>query len=318
MSDEPKGYRTDSGLGGDRTAQAVSRQLKGMGCDLYMIGVREADTGKMMNRVKTPAEIMEGLPWLKKMNANGNDIYVRPADDLGHGLVLVDDLDRAGLERMRGDGLGPAVVVETSGGNFQAWIKLAGGEVPAAVRGEVAKRLAKTYGADPASAGARHYGRLAGFINRKEKYVDPSSGRRPWVLCRESGGRQAAIGPDLTRQASVSPEAAAAARFPAGPPAKEGRRAAAGRDAVAAYRRAMAEVAAWCGGDVSRRDYNAVVKLTDLGFTAAEIAGAMVAVSPDLEERKRGHVEDYVDRTVRKAMAAAGSRPPAGRGPASE
>ena len=211
MSVKPLSDKADHGSGGDRTARAVSRQFKAMGCDLYMIGVREASTGKMMNRMKTPEEIMEGLPWLKSMNANGNDIYVRPADDLGHGLVLVDDLDRAGLERMRGDGVGPAVVIETSADNFQAWIKLSGEEVPAAVRGEVAKRLAKTYGADPASAGARHYGRLAGFTNRKEKYVDPSSGRRPWVLCRESGGRQAAIGPDLARQASVSPEAAAAA-----------------------------------------------------------------------------------------------------------
>jgi hypothetical protein len=38
------------------------------------------------------------------------------------------------------------------------------------------------YGADPASADARHYGRLAGLTNHKGQYED-TYGQQPWVLC---------------------------------------------------------------------------------------------------------------------------------------
>ena len=44
---------------GDRTAQAIARQLKAMGCDRYDIGIRDAASGKMMNREWTPQEVQQ-------------------------------------------------------------------------------------------------------------------------------------------------------------------------------------------------------------------------------------------------------------------
>lgn len=38
-------------------------------------------------------------------------------------------------------------------------------------RGVIARKLAREYDADPASADSRHYGRLAGFTNRKDKHT---------------------------------------------------------------------------------------------------------------------------------------------------
>ena len=81
---------------GDRTAQAIARQLKAMGCDRYDIGIRDAASGKMMNREWSAAEVLQNTPWLKRMNAQGNDVYIRPAEQERHGLVLVDDLIATG------------------------------------------------------------------------------------------------------------------------------------------------------------------------------------------------------------------------------
>ena len=71
---------------GDRTAQAIARQLKAMGCDRYDIGIRDASSGKMMNREWSRAELEQSAAWLKRMNAKGNDVYIRPAGE--HGLLI--------------------------------------------------------------------------------------------------------------------------------------------------------------------------------------------------------------------------------------
>ncbi|HCJ6249386.1 TPA: MobA/MobL family protein, partial [Escherichia coli] len=166
----------------DRTLQAIGRQLKAMGCERFDIGVRDATTGQMMNREWSAAEVLQNTPWLKRMNAQGNDVYIRPAEQERHGLVLVDDLSEFDLDDMKAEGREPALVVETSPKNYQAWVKVAdaaGGEL----RGQIARTLASEYDADPASADSRHYGRLAGFTNRKDKHTT-RAGYQPWVLLR--------------------------------------------------------------------------------------------------------------------------------------
>lgn len=135
----------------DRTLQAIGRQLKAMGCERFDIGVRDATTGQMMNREWSAAEVLQNTPWLKRMNAQGNDVYIRPAEQERHGLVLVDDLSEFDLDDMKAEGREPALVVETSPKNYQAWVKVAdaaGGEL----RGQIARTLASEYDADPASA----------------------------------------------------------------------------------------------------------------------------------------------------------------------
>jgi hypothetical protein len=49
------------------------------------------------------------------------------------------------------------------------------------------KTLAKELGGDPGSADANHFGRLAGFTNRKEKYF--KNNLYPFVYCREATGK---------------------------------------------------------------------------------------------------------------------------------
>ena len=134
----------------DRTLQAIGRQLKAMGCERFDIGVRDATTGQMMNREWSAAEVLQNTPWLKRMNAQGNDVYIRPAEQERHGLVLVDDLSEFDLDDMKAEGREPALIVETSPKNYQAWVKVAQ-DAPAGHRGVIARKLAREYDANRGS-----------------------------------------------------------------------------------------------------------------------------------------------------------------------
>ena len=172
----------------DRTRAAVSRQLKGMGASLYEVGIRHAERG-MLNREWSEADIMKSLDWLKRENFKGCDIYVRPARSAPSRLILVDDLSMGTLARLQAGPYPAAVTVQTSPGNYQAWIKL-DDDMPADVRREVARHRAREYGGDPNSADSAHYGRLAGFTNRKPEHID-AAGRSPFVLLDSYNGRPA-------------------------------------------------------------------------------------------------------------------------------
>ena len=105
----------------DRTYLAVRRQLEAMRCDSYEIGIRD-QAGRMMQRTWSRADVLKAVPWLKRENAKGADIYVRPAtgDGQNAGLVLLDDLTLGAIDRMKAEGYKPAAVIETSPNNFQA------------------------------------------------------------------------------------------------------------------------------------------------------------------------------------------------------
>ena len=157
----------------------------------FEVGIRDAKTGQMMNREWSREELERAVPWLKRMNARGNDVYIRPAGE--HGLVLVDDLKPQALERMKAEGFAPAATIETSPGNYQAWVKLSDKPLSADVRRIAARGLAKQYGGDPNSADSRHYGRLAGFTNQKPQHA--RDGRQPYVLAHDCPGKAARAAP---------------------------------------------------------------------------------------------------------------------------
>jgi hypothetical protein len=67
------------------------------------------------------AAILGRLALLKHCNARGSHIYIRPSGE--HRFTTLDDLNEASLARLSADGFTPCAVVETSAGNFQAWLK---------------------------------------------------------------------------------------------------------------------------------------------------------------------------------------------------
>ena len=170
-----------------------------MGVGRYEVAVREpGGEGEVVSgevRRWTAEEIGQALPWLKRANAQGRDVLIRPAVGEEATLVLVGGLDAAKVEAMKAAGREPAVVVEVSPGRLEAWVRVPACD--AARREAIGRQLAKEQGVDPRRAVAGRYGRLAGFTNR-----GAGDGRRqPWVLCRESSGREARIGAALVRVA---------------------------------------------------------------------------------------------------------------------
>ena len=168
----------------DRTQEAVRQQVEAMGAGLFEVGVFDAASERMILRTWDKETAIKSIPWLRFENLKGRNIYIRPAGI--HSLSLVDDLSADALHRMRREGFTPALVVETSPCNFQAWLQH-GRTLDKALSTAVAKALAKEFHGDYGSADWRHFGRLAGFTNRKEKYRQPN-GHFPYVRLIEAAG----------------------------------------------------------------------------------------------------------------------------------
>jgi hypothetical protein len=152
----------------------------------YDLGIL-SDRGMLPGLSYLPAEdVLSRLALLKAHNARGAHIYIRPAGE--HRFTVLDDLNQNGVDRLAGDGYEPCAVVETSLGNFQAWLKH-DDVYPAPLSTFVAQTLANRYSADPSAADWRRFGRLPGFTNCKPKYRK-SNGLFPYVLLRSATGVQ--------------------------------------------------------------------------------------------------------------------------------
>ena len=93
---------------------------------------------------------------------------------------------------MKAEGFSPAVVVETSPGNFQAWLKHPR-QLPRELSTLAARKFAKDFGGDRGAADWRHFGRLSGLTNRKPKYM-AETGLFPYVRLIEASGAPYAAG----------------------------------------------------------------------------------------------------------------------------
>jgi hypothetical protein len=166
-------------------ARVAMDQLEAMGAECFDVGVKRIDGTMILREGWGPRQVLKSLLWLRRENLNRGHIYVRPAGL--HGLSLVDDLKVDALARMKGEGFAPAAVVETSRGNFQAWLKH--GEVLDEVTStRAAKLLSERYGGDLGSADWRHFGRLAGFTNPKLSRR-LASGLQPFARLLEANGQ---------------------------------------------------------------------------------------------------------------------------------
>lgn len=165
------------------TLGAVRRQVAAMGCEVFEVGVlTSGDSPRMLLRNWQLADIEKSLGWLKAMNLAGGAVYVRPFGE--HALSLIDDLNPDALRKMKHAGFEPTLVVQTSPQNYQAWLNH-GRALPKELSSAVARSLAEKFGGDLGSADWRHFGRLAGFVNRKEKHRG-EDGMFPFVRIVES------------------------------------------------------------------------------------------------------------------------------------
>ena len=289
----------------DRSLEALQRQITALDVPRFEVGIREAKTGQMMNREWSRAEVEQSAAWLKRMNAKGNDVYIRPAGE--HGLVLVDDVTADKISSMAKDGFASAATIETSPGNYQVWVKLSDKPLSAECRRIAAQGLARQYGGDMNSADSRHYGRLAGFTNQKPQHT--RDGRQPYVLAHDCPGRAARAAPAYLERIEQSLDREAVqkereTRLEAIQAVSTGQKT---YDPVREYRRQAQRLLTKYGdkADLSRMDWMIATNMAKSGnWTQQDVEKGIREASPALESRKTGHIEDYAKRTSEKAWAA--------------
>jgi len=306
----------------DRTTTAVRAQLAGMGAERYDVGAYDRPRDEMLLRREwTPAQVETAVPWLKRMNAQGRDIYIRPSGSSG--LYLIDDVPAATVDRMRAEGYTPAVVVETSPGNLQAWVRVSDTPLSKEEGTAVARELAARYDGDMSSANWRHMGRVAGFTNQKKEHAQPN-GRHPYVRLHTADGKRAPAAPALLDRAQVQAtqsrraapgdhgdggtepprdQAARRAAF-SRPPAGAGPVSPLGREYAHRAQRLLEHYPNAALTDLHRLDWM-VTRDVARAHPEADKEALMRAIgegSPRIEERKRGHVYDYAERTTRYVL----------------
>ncbi len=201
---------------------------------------------------------------------------------------MLDDITRDGIDKLIQDNLKPLYFLETSPSNFQVILRF-NAKIDKDEYLQINRYLVKKYAADPASVGTEHPFRLAGFTNRKEKYC--KNGKYPYV-------RLTATDEPPVLDKSLLPAISLKTTPTAPPPAAQSR----GKKGISCdnyiadiYNNAVGI------GDISLLDWKVCRMALSKGFSTDEIAASIRKYSPLIENRKRGHIDDYLDRTIKNA-----------------
>jgi hypothetical protein len=282
-----------------RTTTAVERQITAMGADIFEIGLFKphvpgdpSTEPEMLPRTWDREALLRSVSWLCYQNAHGRNIYVRPKGE--HHLSLVDDLTADAVQRMKAEDFAPAVVVETSPGNFQAWLNH--GQVLSKQLSTLAARtLAERFGGDKGAADWRHFGRLAGLTNRKRTHLS-DDGRYPFVRLHEAPGTPYPARESFLRQ--VSAKLSEREQIPKPDHRPPDRRKE--RLTIDDFRgKAVYD------GDGNRIDLAYAIYALSHGISEADVRSAIA--SRDLSKKGHEHRQaDYIERTIRKACSSLG------------
>ena len=295
------------------TGAVLGRQIAALPCSLYEVRLIHSGSRRPYPGVRrwSAAQLLDPatVGFLRIRNRQGYDLYFLPyARQENAGYILLD-LDHPALgilARLRAQGHEPSVVVQTSPGRWQAWIRLSCGPLPPALATRISRRLAQLYGADLASADWRHLGRLAGFTNRKPQRRQPD-GLAPWVKLIYARGCLARDHAALLDRA--------AAELPAGAPARGRpvqRRASDWLSTTGLHdSTALATLYQDClnrlrirerylSPDWSIADKWVARQLLQCGTPLAAVAAVLRHGSPGFP-RRHGDPEDYLRRTIRCA-----------------
>ena len=156
------------------TRHAIDRQLAAMPNEDYLVRLIHHQTGLPGpgERIWSADLLTRGpaVGFLRARNREGFHVFFYPYADRRNAGYIFLDLDHAHpqvIPCMRAHGHEPCVVLQTSPGHLQAWVRVSATPLEPAVATALGRELARRYGGDPASADWRHLGRLAGFTNPK-------------------------------------------------------------------------------------------------------------------------------------------------------
>ena len=290
------------------TWAALRAHLAAMAWPRYELRLMDARQRQCRaTRYWTAAQLLalDTVRFLRARNREGCDVYFRPhagADSAGY-LMLDFDHGPCPLPELRAAGHTPCVVVETSAGHQQAWLRVSTHSVHPGWATAVARGLAWRYGADPASAEWRHLGRLAGFTNRKPARRQ-SNGLPPWV--RVVWQRAGALA--MVQGSGPAPRSSSLGTVPD---------AAGETGAPSLYQRgldALRLLERFPQPDWSIVDYRVARWLLQQDLGAACVADILRQASPGFP-RAHPKPEDYLRRTLQAAAASLARRPVFSRAP---
>ena len=259
----PKGEKIDTMT--NQTFQAVDNTLVATNASAYLIRLIHETQVPITKRVD-PLQLLKEVPYYQAKNREGYNVYFRP---VGYEFVLLDDLHRETLSELAR--LKPCLLLETSPGNYQAWVRLR--EVPQAREEAVniCQELAVLLAADMGSAEPDHVGRLPGFTNRKPKHRR-EDGFYPFVKLHKWEARESDFSPQGGLVGQINP--------------------------VTGHHRKTDD------HDRSRADFNLCCMLVSQGKTDDFIRHQLETTSQKAKEVRRSF--DYIGKTIRNARARLG------------
>ena len=284
-------------MSGAGPSRELARQLHALPAAQYAFAVFGR---RNVRRVWRARHAMRSIAWLAERNALGGRVCLRPATTA---CVLVEDAVWCALEALAGDGLAPAVVVETGAGVLQAWFRLGCAPAPK-VATRVAKMLAARSGAEPATTALDRFGLAAGFVHPGAAGGDGASAR---VRVVEARGRVAVRGDELVAEAETELRRHAASRAPgpdedAPPRPRDHPRAFLGRELARLARRYGPAT------DRARALSAAARRMAVAGYERGEVVETLAA-SRTVRRLRAGHEAEYAERVAAYAFGAARRRP---------
>ncbi len=260
-----------------------------------------------MTRGFSPDELEAHMPEMLRFQRRGENIYYTPLSDDRH-HILIDDMTRESLKKLQEYGFRPAVVLESSPGNYQCLLTIPrlGTEFDRDVGNRITERLNREYG-DKKLCGCIHPHRAPGFENRKPKH-QRENGLFPQVKLlfaeRRECGKALALAKRIDHEyAEAAEKRKVEQRTFTLPDVRPG-------DPAAAYYAHLENIRRHLTiEDYSRVDAMIALRLRSNGHSRESVEETIRTCAPTIREKQTGrNWQRYAERTADYAFGPAGDR----------
>ncbi len=262
-----------------------------------------------MSKGFTPEELHAHMPEMLRLQRRGENIYYTPLSE-GRHHILIDDMSKDSLEKLYADGFRPAVVLESSPGNYQCVLTIPKLKSPhnREVGNRLTEQLNKEYG-DPKLSGCIHPHRAPGFANFKPKHR-LENGNYPRARLLQAEKRECAKALDLSRSIERECAAAEIKRQQMHPQRPAPQTAHPGSTVSAYYAHYENIRKRLTTEDLSRVDAMIAVRLRATGHSQEAVAAAILQCAPSIRQsgpkRETRNWHRYAERTAAYAFGVAG------------
>jgi hypothetical protein len=251
--------------------------------EIWSINLEKKNAMKLQT-IHDISELNEKQIWYF-VNIRKENVYFKPVSDM-QAVLFLDDVPEGNLNKLPSN----TIIVQTSPGKYQAHIFLQRAR-GLEERTRLQKLLQQCFGSDPASTDGNHARRLPNTINWKYEsrpvvrvIKEMRTGKTPeqfiTELEREQRKEQEKQEQEKLREAKIK--------------SNDGE-----KNWWYFYHLKQDENGK---ADLSRVDFAYTVYLYKKGLSKKEIERRLEMESENIQERKKGHLQDYLDRTYRKAL----------------